>query len=418
MGCGKINHAMGCVVPDNYHEFGPDAGAIGGPFTWEELNMNPGEKVGRKDIAGISISEESGIVKNIYPGKIISRGTLNHTLPLNTIDNRIDRPANGYNTFDWGPVTITDNEMPDGKITSQTKRNFDFGPIAGKESDIPDYKSTSYGVEFLQKSHAKPFFLAIGQFKPHLPWFVPQKYPDLYPLDQIELPSTKNDDLADLPKIALKRTNDRASKHHLVKELNEWKKAVQGYRACISFSDAQIGRLLDALDASPHHDNTIIVLWSDHGYHLGEKDNWHKGTLWERSVHVPYLIVAPGVTKPGTKTDAPVDLMSIYPTLVELAGLPANPQIKDQGHSLVPLLKNPQTPWSHYALCTHERGNHSLRSRTHRYIRYQDGSEELYDHRTDTNEWNNIAADHQDLCRQFSQTLPKNEAPIGPSYYA
>ncbi|BDS08561.1 hypothetical protein NT6N_36010 [Oceaniferula spumae] len=313
------------------------------------------------------------------------------------------------------------NKLPFAKITSKTKRNFDFGPIAGKETDMPDFKSTSYGIEFLQQKHDKPFFLAIGQFRPHLPWFVPQKYFDMHPLDNIQLPPTNAGDLDDLPKIALKRTNDRASKHHLVKELNEWKKAIQGYLACISFSDHQIGRLLDALDASPYKDNTIIVLWSDHGYHLGEKDHWHKRTLWERSVHVPYIIVAPGITTPNRKTSAPVDLMSIYPTLIELAGLPSYARIQGQGTSVFSLLKNPDAQWPHYALCTHTRGNHSVRSRHYRYIRYQDGSEELYDHRSDPNEWHNIAqltAKEKAICADHAKHLPKTEAPTGPSYYA
>lgn len=328
-----------------------------------------------------------------------------------------------YRNWGWelGYSRFPDPEpakRPAAKITSKTKRNFDFAPIAGKETEMPDFKSTSYGVKFLQKKHTKPFFLAIGQFKPHVPWFAPKKYFDLYPLDQIQLPPVREDDLTDLPKIALKRTNDSSSKHHLVQELDEWKKAIQGYLACISFADAQIGRLLDALDASPHKDNTIIVLWSDHGYHLGEKNHWHKRTLWERSVRVPYIIVAPGVTTPGTKNHAPVDLMSIYPTLLELAGLPPNPHIENQGHSVLPLLKNAKADWPHYALCTHIRGNHSVRSRHYRYIRYQEGSEELYDHRSDPNEWNNIAAAHPGICREHALHLPKAEAPTGPSYYA
>lgn len=310
---------------------------------------------------------------------------------------------------------------PYSKITKKTKRNFDFGPVVGEENQMPDFKSTGYGVDFLKQKHDKPFFLAIGEFKPHLPWFAPKKYFDMYPLDSIQLPPTKEGDLDDLPKITLKRTNDRASKHHLVKELGEWEKAIQGYLACISFSDAQVGRLLDALDASPYRDNTIIVLWSDHGYHLGEKDHWHKRTLWERSVHVPYIVVAPGVTKPNSKTSAPVDLMSIYPTLLELAGLPAYDKIAGEGVSVLPLLKDPKAPWSHYALCTHERKNHSVRSEHYRYIQYQDGSEELYDHRSDPNEWNNLAVQPTEklklVIRKHAESIPQNEAPVGPSYY-
>ena len=331
-----------------------------------------------------------------------------------------------YRNWGWElgysrPPDPAPSKRPFNRITGKTKRNFDFGPIVGSPQDMPDFKSTSFGVDFLKQDHDQPFFLAIGQFKPHLPWFAPQEYLDRYPLENIQLPPTKADDLEDLPAVALKRTNDRASKHHLVRKFDEWKKAIQGYLACITFADAQIGRLLDALDASPYRDNTIIVLWSDHGYHLGEKDHWHKRTLWERSVRVPYIVVAPGVTTPGSTSTAPVDLMSLYPTLVELAGLPPNPDIAGQGHSVVPLLRDPKAFWPPYALCTHTRGNHTIRSRHYRYIRYEDGSEELYDHRTDPNEWTNLAQNPtpeiEAVLADHRTHLPAKEAPNGPSYY-
>ena len=171
--------------------------------------------------------------------------------------------------------------------------------------------------------------------------------------------------------------------------MNLWEEAIQAYYASITHSDKQVGRILDGLKSSSYSENTIIVLWSDHGYHLGEKDHWHKFTLWERSTHVPLIIVAPGLTKPGSVCEAPVSLLDLYPTLVDLCGLPVNPEL--EGHSLLPLLLDPEASWEHVALTTHGKNNHAVRSKHFRYIRYADGTEELYDHRTDPNEWENLA---------------------------
>jgi len=174
-----------------------------------------------------------------------------------------------------------------------------------------------------------------------------------------------------------------------------------------------IGRMLDALDRSPHRANTIVVLWSDHGYHLGEKWHWHKQSLWNRATHVPFVISAPGVTKPGSRCNRPVGLIDLYPTLTELAGL-STPAALD-GVSLLPLLKDPQLPWSRPALITYSKGNHALRSERWSYIRYHDGSEELYDRIKDPNEWINLASNpaHQQTTKELRRWLPTNEAPGG-----
>ena len=303
---------------------------------------------------------------------------------------------------------------PVAEITAKTKRNFDFAPLDCDDRAMPDFKSTSYAIEFLKQAHDRPFFLAVGQFRPHVPWFVPQKYFDLYPLGEIELPPVLESDIDDLPAIAKKRAVDKNSKHAELVKLGEWKKAVQGYMACISFADAQIGRVLDALDASAYKNNTIIVLWSDHGYHLGEKGHWHKRTLWERSTRVPLIFVVPGLTQTGSRCNNPVDLMSLYPTLVELAKLPAV-----TGSSLVPMLRNPSEIRNTVALTTHKRGNHAVRSHTHRYIRYSDGSEELYDHREDPNEWHNLVGSEEAgaTTAVLKKHLPKSEAKEAPDYY-
>jgi arylsulfatase A-like enzyme len=204
------------------------------------------------------------------------------------------------------------------------------------------------------------------------------------------------------------------SRHDLLVSTGNWRRAVQAYLACITFSDAMVGRIIDALDRGPHRDDTIVVLWSDHGYHLGEKWHWHKQSLWHRATHVPLIVVAPGLTAPGTRCSRPVSLVDLYPTLTDLAG--ARPVAALDGVSLRPLLENPQREWGRPALTTYGRGNHAVRSEQWSYIRYHDGSEELYDRRQDANEWINLsslpalASVKEDLRRW----LPASEAP-GPS---
>lgn len=174
-----------------------------------------------------------------------------------------------------------------------------------------------------------------------------------------------------------------------MRENGRWKKAVHAYLACVRWTDEQLGRVLDALDNGPYAKNTIVVLFSDHGYHLGEKQRWSKFSLWERTTHVPLIISVPDGAK--GKTDKPVELLSIYPTLIDLCSLPANPGL--EGVSLQPLLENPNAAWEHVAISTLGQNNHAVRDQRWRYIRYADESEELYDHQTDPNEWNNLATE-------------------------
>jgi arylsulfatase A-like enzyme len=171
----------------------------------------------------------------------------------------------------------------------------------------------------------------------------------------------------------------------------QWKAAVQGYLASIAFMDEQLGRVLDALDKGPLAKNTFIVFWTDHGWHLGEKQHWRKFALWEEATRTPVIIAAPGVTEPKTRCDAPVSLLDLYPTLVQLAGLPSPADL--EGASLMPLLQDPKASWKHVAVTTHGKGNHAVRDRRWRYIRYADGSEELYDHAEDPGEFTNRAGE-------------------------
>ena len=285
--------------------------------------------------------------------------------------------------------------------------NLDWGPMDVADEEMQDYKAVSYCVEQLQARHDRPFFLTCGFKLPHLMWHVPGKYVEAYDPKDLHLPETLENDLDDVPEIAQRWANQKP--HARIVEAGQWKEAIRCYLACISFVDTQIGRLLDALDASAYAENTVIVLWADHGWHLGEKSHWKKSTLWEEATRVPLLISAPGYSS-GT-CSKPVGLIDIYPTLIALCGLPDRSGL--EGRSLVPLMENPNRNWPFPTITTHGRGNHAVRSEHWRYIRYADGSEELYDHRQDEMEWENLA--HSPGLREvkelLSQWLPENNAP-------
>ncbi|MEM7231748.1 MAG: sulfatase, partial [Planctomycetota bacterium] len=265
-----------------------------------------------------------------------------------------------------------------------------WAQLKGGDEVVRDYQTVSYCIDQLKKKHAKPFFLACGIFRPHLPWNVPKKYFDMHPLENIKLPPYQEDDLKDVPPAGVKTAGSNGD-HRKVREAGKWKELVRAYLASVTFADAMLGRLLDAYDQSEHANNTIIVLWGDHGWHLGEKHHWRKFALWEEATRAPLIWVAPGVTTAGTICETPVDFMSIYPTLCDLASL------KKPGHldgvSILPLLKDPKAKWDRPAMTTHGRGRHALRSPRWRYIVYGDGQEELYDHSNDEYEWKNVAAD-------------------------
>ena len=311
----------------------------------------------------------------------------------------------GYNVFGAGKIyhssdhrdgewtEYADRDGGEPKRFAKTAKNdgvggIKFAPLDCEDKDMPDYRIASYGIEQLGKKHDKPFFLAVGLHKPHMPWNVPQKYYDLHPLDKIELPPYREDDLSDVPSGGRKMAKPEGD-HAQMLASGRWKEAVQGYLAAISFCDAQIGRLLDAYEKSPHRANTVICFWGDHGWHLGEKHHWRKFALWEESTRAPFIWVVPGVTQPGGRCDRPVDFMGIYPTLCHLAGLPVPAHAK--GADLRPLLRDPQAKWDLPGITTFHLNNHGVRTAQFRYIRYADGGEELYDHAKDEYEWTNLA---------------------------
>jgi arylsulfatase A-like enzyme len=276
--------------------------------------------------------------------------------------------------------------------------HFDFFPTVTTDAAMGDGQVVTWVTEQLAADAAGPRFIAAGLYRPHLPWYVPQAYFDMHPVETIQLPDYLETDLDDVPpayaKLGGAEPDLDTTTMDWIKErgTRKWQEAVQGYLASVSFADAMVGRLIDALDASGRAEDTIIVLWADHGFHLGQKDTWGKMTLWDESTNVPLVIVAPGVTTPGSRSDEAVSTHSIYPTLVELAGL-ERPDFVD-GTSLVPLLRDPTRTWDDVAITTYgDYGNFTVRDDRYRYIVYADGEEELYDTETDPNQWTNLAGD-------------------------
>lgn len=284
-----------------------------------------------------------------------------------------------------------------------------FGAVDAEDKDLGDYDTVDYCLTQLKQSHDKPFFLACGLHKPHMPWFVPRKYYDMFPLDQVQLPKVLETDLDDVPAAGVAVAGPQGD-HRQILESGRWKEAVQAYLAAGAYADALIGRLIEGLDQSAYKDNTMIVLWGDHGWHLGEKQHWRKWTLWEEATRAPLLFVVPGMTKPGSRCERTVDFMSIYPTLADLCGLPIPSHV--EGSSIRKLLENPAAAWDRPAVTTRGYGNHAVRSEKWRYIRYNDGSEELYDEQSDPLEWKNLAGESQyaSLKTELAQWLPKTNA--------
>lgn len=266
----------------------------------------------------------------------------------------------------------------------------DWGVFPHSDEDKGDWKVASWGVDQLEKKDLQePFFLSVGFFLPHVPCYATQKWFDLYPDDDTVLPPIVMNDRADTPRFSwYLHWKLPETRLQFLREANEWRNLVRSYLACTSFVDSQVGRVLDALEASGQADNTIVVLWSDHGWHLGEKEITGKNTLWDRSTRVPLIFAGPGVTA-GQRCNRPAELLDIYPTLVDLCGLPPLAQL--DGHSLRPQLEDATAEREWPAITTHNANNHGLRTERWRYIEYADGSRELYDMEADLNEFTNLA---------------------------
>ncbi|MDA2930036.1 sulfatase [Acidobacteria bacterium AH-259-O06] len=328
---------------------------------------------------------------------------------------RYPDPPSWHEYFPSKTKTRPDDPVPSKRPLNgiPNTAHFDWGPLDVDDEDMGDWKVTDWAIKQLGKEHEEPFFLAVGIFRPHLPWYVPRTYFKMYSPEHITLPNVKEDDLEDIPPIGVKMARPGRD-HKRVIEYNQWRNAVSAYLASISFTDACVGRLIGALERSPYARNTVIVLWSDHGWHLGEKLHWRKFALWEEATHNVLMMVVPGITQPNARCTRPVSLIDIYPTLIDVCGLRAKEGL--EGKSLLPLLKNPSASWDRPALTTHGRNNHSVRSERWRYIRYSDGTEELYDRQKDEMEWTNLAdrPEFAKVKKQLARWLPKINAPDAP----
>ena len=332
--------------------------------------------------------------------------------------------ANGYSTFGTGKI-YHGSYGPGGQWTEyhqtrgQTQMHPDakndgvggikFYPLANGDEEMPDYDAVSYGLKKLGEEHSEPFFLAVGLVKPHMPFSVPKKWFDLFPLESIELPPWREDDLDDVPPSGVRMANPEGD-HAQILASGRWKEAVQAYLATSAFCDSQVGRLLDGLQASPYRDNTLVVLWTDHGWSLGEKSSWRKFALWEEPTRSVMIWKVPGITPEKGVCERAVDFSSIYPTLCELTDLPQPSHL--DGQSIVSLLRDPNAEWGTPALTTHGRQNHAIRSEKWRYIRYKNGDQELYDTETDPLEYINLASSssHAGVIAELSKWLPETEA--------
>ncbi len=341
----------------------------------------------------------------------------------------------GYSTHSGGKIyhgrygrAETDNEFhhlgppssvgarPEKKLvaTPQNHALMDWGTFPHKDEEKGDWQVASWAVDLLegplQGDLDNPFYLAVGFFLPHVPCYVTEKWYDMYPEETVQLPPLQRGDRGDTPRFSwYLHWILPEPRLKFLEEAGEWENLVRSYLASVSFVDSQVGRVLDALDASGHAEDTVVVLWSDHGWHLGEKLITGKNTLWDRSTRVPLIFAGPGVGK-GQKVSSPAELLDIYPTLGDLAGLPAQPGL--EGHSLAPQLEDPQAPRAWPAITTHNHDNHGIRTENWRYIHYADGSEELYDMINDPHEWNNLAGDPEHLAalEEHRRMMPPTSA--------
>ncbi len=341
---------------------------------------------------------------------------------------------NGYKTYSTGKIfhggygrrpsdTEFDSLGPGTSITPRPKEKIvgftpggnhslmDWGTFPHQDEEKGDWQVASWAVEVLQSNPRDPFFLSVGFFLPHVPLHVTKKWWDMYPYETLQMPPVLERDRDDTPRFSWYiHWNLPEPRLKWLKESGQWRPKVRSYLAAVSFIDSQVGRVLQALDSSGLGDNTIVVLWSDHGYHLGEKLLSGKNTLWEQSTRVPLIFRGPGIGQSTYRY--PVELLDIYPTLADLCDLPVPSHL--EGHSLVRQLRDTTVTRMWPAITTDNFRNHSVRSRDWRYIRYADGSEELYDLVNDPNEWTNLSSDPSlvDQKQELAKWLPgQNHTP-------
>jgi len=326
----------------------------------------------------------------------------------------------GWNIQTW---TVDDTILPQPYPNSiynhdrdpANKFFLEWGKVLNENEDkMADTQRTQWACDLLKQKHDQPVFVAVGLYATHFPNYCPAKYFDLYDRDKIVLPPYKADDLDDLPPAVRQAKIGRSAIHKRLESLDAVKDAVHGYLACISYADAMLGRLLDAIESGPNAGNTLVVFWSDQGYHHGEKFDWGKHTLWERTANIPFIWAGPGLAK-GQKIDTTVSLIDMFPTLVELCGV--NDDQSRDGVSLAPVLKDPSTARDRNVLLPGMKPEeYAIINQDWRYIRYADGTEELYNEKQDPNEWNNLALnpEFEGLKKKMRLSAPETYAKAGP----
>jgi len=331
-------------------------------------------------------------------------------------DGAIPKEIQKYEFDIWGAPNGMPTPPKKFVETPSTIKGMDWGVFPENDSDQGDWKTADNAIEQLKsRPKDKPFFIAAGFRLPHVPCFASQKWFDMYPPEKdIILPPYLENDRTDVPFFSWYLHWDLPEPRlSWLKENNQWRNLVRSYLASTTFMDSQIGRVLDALEASGEASNTVIVLWSDNGWHIGEKDITGKNSLWKPSTHVPLIFAGPGVSV-GKRCSQPAELLDIYPTLVELCNLPKKADI--EGHSLKPQLKNANKKRLWPAITTANQNNHAVVTDKWRFIQYADGSQELYNEQNDPNEWKNLATDkkYKKVMDDLKKWLPKTNLPLAP----
>lgn len=286
---------------------------------------------------------------------------------------------------------------------------FDWLAVDEPDDQMPDYRYAQGGIDFLDgHTGDEPFFLSVGFVLPHVGWWAPKRFYDLYPLDTLVIPTPPVDDLDDLG-VAGRAIAHQQEHHACITGQGLWAEAVQAYLASISWIDTQVARLVQHLDQSRHAEDTLVVLWSDHGFHLGEKFHWQKLALWERSTRVPVLIREPGQAR-ERRVDNIVSLCDLAPTVLDYCGV--DPAYAMDGRSLVPLLHGTDVAWEDRVLTTKDQHNHAIRTPEWRYIRYWNGERELYNEVNDPDEHYNLAglAEYEALMAELDAYMPPPRA--------
>ena len=339
----------------------------------------------------------------LWSGKIFHTGKHNY----------FSRPGQQRMTAMWDDKKGHDGGYgPNAKISNIPDRIvrpglFDYESWVGPDRDFPDVVNTDLTIERLEADYSRPFFMALGLYRPHNPWTAPKRFFDMYPIETLQMPKVLENDLDDVPETGKKWAKGPVDFQE-IKKAGKWKPIVQAYLASISFMDYNLGRVLDALEKSKYKDNTIVVLWADHGFHMGEKGHFAKYALWEQTTHTLLMAQIPGGPR-GVKRDQPVNLVDIYPTLVDYCNLP---KVKQElsGVSLRPVIEDKNYKKQTPSITYYKKGSVGIRTENWRYIRYFDGTEELYDHTKDPREWENLAnkPEFTAIKKGFKKWLPTN----------